>query len=258
MIDQLRSMTEAERAKVAEYLRSVRPKHAVENLLMISSEGILEALARAGSFTIRMIRGVFAEAAFAREVVANMPTPWRSISVAGDPPFDFLLTDQDESANSDVPFPTVRVQVKIQRSKAGKPLLASQVQRQANWPESHFVAEVQKSRKGEKKGKSTRPYRFGEFDVLAVSLGPSRGKWSDFVYTVERWLVPNPLAPDQILKYQPVGPTETVHWTADFEKAVGWLRSGRQDRIDGKFSVPPTAKPRSRPQPRKTSRRRRD
>lgn len=201
---------------------------------MISADGILEAFARAGDFTIRMIRGVFAEGAFAADVLPRLAPRWREIEVPGDPPFDFLLTDSAAERPSDAEV--VRVQVKLQRSVNGKPLRANkQWSTLVNWPADHYVAELQKSRKGEKDGKSTRPYRFGEFDIVAVSLGPSTGRWSDFTYTVADWLLPNPDQTDEILTFQPVSPAENDSWTHDFETAAKWLRSGRQRRIRGEI-----------------------
>lgn len=221
------------------YLRNLLPRHAVEDRLMISSDGILHALGRAGEFTVRMIRGVFAEAAFASDVLPTLAPIWRDLSIGtGDPPYDFLLADRGPSPESSpeaaIPYPQVRVQVKMQRSEGGKPLLASETwTSRVKWPSGHYVVEVQKSRKGEKNGESTRPYRFGEFDILAVSLGPSQGRWSDFVYTVERWLLPDPRNPSQLLIYQPVSPVDNDSWTSDFTRAVAWLRSGINKRIAG-------------------------
>lgn len=198
---------------------------------MVSYDEILHALGRAGDFTIRMIRGVFAEAAFAADVLPALASNWREAdrTSGGDPPYDFLLEDVRRPD-----APPMRVQVKMQRSEGKKPLTADQVwSSRVSWPADHFVVEVQRSRKGEKKGKSTRPYRFGEFDILAVSLGPSTGRWKDFVYTVERWLLPDPADNDCILTYQPVSPVRTESWTPSFEEAASWFRGDVKKRIDG-------------------------
>ncbi len=115
-------------------------------------------------------------------------------------------------------------------------MLASQAYKSSvRWPADHFVVEVQKSRQGQRQGESTRPYRFGEFDVLAVSLGPSRGRWSDFVYTLQRWLLPDPRNTTQLLIFQPVSPIENSSWTHDFLQAVEWLRGGVEKRIEGEI-----------------------
>jgi len=229
-------MSVEERQEVFAYLRSVLPKHPMEERLMISPEAMLDAFARSGDFTVRMIRGVFAEAAFAADVLPTL-RGWRELPIRGDPPFDFCLTDTPvvpDMPNAQT-HTVVKLQVKMQRSRAGVPLMASEVWKTAtNWPSTYYVVEVQKSRKGQTKdGKQTRPIRFGEFDILGVSLGPSRGRWSDFMFTLERWLLPNPLDTDEILKYQPVAPHPTDHWTSSFEEAVRWLRGGDSGRIEG-------------------------
>lgn len=248
----LDSMNEQERREAYTYLRTLLPKHPMEERLMISSEGMLDALARAGDFTVRMIRGVFAEAAFSADVLPTL-AEWRELPLKGDPPFDFLVTDVPggQEPISDLPYPVVKVQVKMQRSQGRKPRLAKdEWKTYVKWPGDYFVVEVQKSRKGEKKGENTRPLRFGEFDILAVSLGPSRGRWSEFMYTLERWLLHRPDDEGQILQYQPVAPHDTDCWTTDFRKAVEWLRSGEERRITGDI---PAFRQDSRRQRRPTS-----
>jgi hypothetical protein len=234
-----------QRRQLYNHLRARLPPHPVEQQLMITAEGMLEAFARAGDFTVRMIRGVFAEGAFAAEVLPTLAPQWQSLPISGDPPYDFLLTDEPKGSEPQGAYSQVRVQVKLQRSGDKQPLPASEVWKsRVNWPSTHWVVELQKSRAGRKKGgESTRPYRFGEFDIVAVSLGPSRGRWSAFIYTVERWLLPDPSAPTNILKYQPVAPEDCDCWTTDFNTAVMWLRSGEKRRITGE---PPRRKRPSR------------
>jgi hypothetical protein len=96
-----------------------------------------------------------------------------------------------------------------------------------------YVVETQKTRAGTKKdtGASTRPYRYGEFDVLAVSLYPSTKRWDAFMYTVASWLVPDSKDETLIFKYQPVANLPNEDWTDDFEKAVTWLRSGAKKTV---------------------------
>lgn len=53
------------------------------------------------------------------------------------------------------------------------------------------MTETQKTRTdNDGDGEKTRPYRYGEFDVLAVSMQPSTGKWDRYMYTLGRWLLP--------------------------------------------------------------------
>ncbi|MFL5356315.1 hypothetical protein [Archangium sp.] len=240
-------LNEEQRRHVLVYLRGLLPPHPVETQLMISADGMLYALGRATDFTVRMIRGVFAEAAFATDVLPTIASRWRELPISGDPPYDFLLTDAPNLGRPPQPqllrvedsaAPTrdalVRVQVKMQRSEGKQPLYANEVWKtRVSWPSTHFVVELQKSRAGEKDGESTRPYRFSEFDVLAVSLGPARGRWGAFIYTVERWLLPDPQDPRNILTFQPVSPTDNDCWTTDFNTVVDWLRSGKERRING-------------------------
>lgn len=240
-------MDEEDRRVAFLYLRSLLPPHPVEERLMISAEGMLDALDRAGDFTVRMIRGVFAEAAFATDVLPTISDRWRLLPTPGDPTYDFLLTDfpAEVVPPDDFVHPTVRLQVKMQRSEGKQPLFANQVwTTRVKWPASHYVVELQKSRKGERKGQSTRPYRFGEFDIVAVSLGPARGRWGVFTYTVARWLIPDPADEKNILLYQPVAPEDNDCWTSSFDRAVEWLRSGIERRIDGQ--IPKRLRPRKR------------
>lgn len=241
-------LDDAQRRQLYSYLRTKLPPHPLEKQLMITAEGMLEAFARAGDFTIRMIRGVFAEGAFAAEVLPTLAPQWRALHISGDPPYDFLLTDVPEGSEPQTPYPEVRVQIKLQRSEGKQPLPASEVWKtRVRWPSTHWVVELQKSRAGETKtGESTRPYRFGEFDIVAVSLGPSRGRWSAFIYTVERWLLPDPAVPANILTYQPVAPNNCDCWTTDFNTAVRWLRSGLERRITGDLPVAPRPRKKSR------------
>jgi hypothetical protein len=90
-----------------------------------------------------------------------------------------------------------------------------------------------RAKKAEKarKRESTRPI---DLVSLTLSLYPSvRGRWSAFMYTVERWLLQNPAHPDHILTFQPVAPSDIVCWTSDFNTAVRWLRGGQVRKING-------------------------
>jgi hypothetical protein len=106
------------------------------------------------------------------------------------------------------------------------------------FPADLFVVETQRTRGGTTPtGEKTRPYRFGEFDILAVCLHPTSGNWTDFVYTVADWLLADPDWPGNLLKYQPVSTRESDGWTRDFERAVSWFRSSVRrkvcDRVQG-------------------------
>lgn len=214
----------AQRSEVFRQLRQEFSIHPLEEQLHAKAEIILEAIQRAGGLTLRMIRGVIAEAAFGVEVVERLKN-WKSIPHSGDPAYDFLLKDRKG---------TVRVQVKLQRSKSGQPWPAHLARKAfRSLPPDVYVVETQKTRGGKKKktGTATRPYRFGEFDVLAVAMYPSTSRWDTFIYTVADWLIPDPLDQTVIFKYQPVASTPNEDWSDNFQTAVKWLRSGERKTI---------------------------
>ena len=122
----------------------------------------------------------------------------------------------------------------MQRRKEHRPIMADEIYKARHWPGGHYIVEVQRTRRGQDKtGVGTRPYRFGEFDILGVSLGAAKGRWRDFTFTVASWLIPELSDPALVLKYQPVAPEENDAWTSDFRRVVQWLRSGRRKTILG-------------------------
>ena len=56
-----------------------------------------------------------------------------------------------------------------------------------HYPQDMYVVEVQKTRGGfdPQTNEDTRPYRFGEFDILAVITHPSTHDWNRFLFTLE-------------------------------------------------------------------------
>lgn len=216
----LESCGEETLGRVFDYLRSRRPRHPVEARLGADSDVILEALNRAGELTTRMFRGIIAEAAFDVHIVSSL-AGWRSEDIEGNPPFDFRLSDGGGP---------VRVQVKLQRSENGIPVKKS----------GYYVVETQRTRGGERRGEQgiderTRPYRYGEFDVLAVCLYPSTGRWDEFRYTVGDWLQPKAEDRKSLATYQPVSPEPNDDWSDDLSTCVEWLRSGIVKSIRGQL-----------------------
>lgn len=211
----------AQRQEIFRYLREEFPIHPLEVELNTEAEIILEAIQRAGGLTLRMIRGVIAEAAFEIEAVEHLEG-WHDVTPSGDLPYDFLLDDGQGA---------VRVQVKLQRSLAHRPMWAREAYRFL--PGDMYVVETQRTRRGsdKKTGGSTRPYRFGEFDLLAVAMYPSTHEWNTFMYTVADWLLSGRTDSSEILKFQPVATLPNDDWTQDFHTAVGWLRSGVKKKI---------------------------
>jgi hypothetical protein len=218
------------RQAVFRRLRDEFPIHPLEIQLGVPAEVVLEAIARAGPLTLRGIRGVLAESAFEIYVIKSL-VGWSSVAVTGDPPYDYLLEDREGA---------VKVQVKLQRMKAGRPMTAQEGYRR--FDPNRLVVETQRTRGGkDSSGGDTRPYRFGEFDVLAVATEPTTRRWDSFIYTVADWLVPRPENPGQLLKFQPVAVAPDEDWTDDFETCVAWLRSGVKKTIRGRIDVDPAS-----------------
>lgn len=217
----LDACTEEQRREIFNYLRRRITIHPIETKLNAQAEVILEAIDRASDLTLRGVRGIIAEAAFAVEVVGKL-AGWRDVTPPGDYPYDFLLED----ANGQV-----HVQVKMQRKKAGRPMTAREASRL--FSSEMFVVETQRTRGGVNRltGEDTRPYRLGEFDVLAVSMHPSTNDWNSFMYTVGDWLLPRQDNPNLLMKFQPVSSSPNEDWVDDFLTCVAWFRSGKAKSI---------------------------
>jgi hypothetical protein len=101
------------------------------------------------------------------------------------------------------------------------------------FPEDMHVVETQRTRRGiaRQTGGATRPYRFSEFDLLAVAMYPSTHRWDTFMYTVARWLLPANSDRTEMLKYQPIAMAPNDDWTESFQTAVEWVRSGIEKTI---------------------------
>lgn len=162
---------------------------------------------------------------------------WEAADVIGDHPYDALLQKRDRQA---------RIQVKLQRLEEGTPKLYYPKHYEKG---SLFVVEVQKTRTGEKTSKQplvgtgktldatetvtvkTRPYSFGDFDILAVNMHPSSGNWRSFRYTVGSWLLPRSADPKLIEIFQPVAATPNDVWSDDLASCLKWYESGEKRRI---------------------------
>jgi hypothetical protein len=203
-----------ERREVFTHLRKEFPIHAFEKQLNTSAEVILEALSRSPDLTQRGIRGIIAEQTFITEVLQKLQ--WTIREIVGDVSYDFLLEDAEGE---------VTIQVKTQRKEKGAP----KVRR------GKYVVEVQRTRGGidAVSGEPTRPYRFGEFDILAVSMHASTGEWSAYMYTVGSWLRPSKKDSRMIETLQPVSPEPDDDWTNSLELCIGWFRLGLRKTIAG-------------------------
>lgn len=216
-----------ERSVIFKELRSTHEIHELESIFGAPAEVILEAIHRAPELTRRMLRGVIADAAFAQFIIPSLANAgWKDDTPPGNHSFDHRVLDGTGP---------ISIQVKLQRSEAGKPVVTNG-RKYRGLASNMYMVEVQKTRTGNVKdkdgnAKKTRPYRYGEFDVIAVSLRPSTGQWDSFRYTVGNWLLPG-ADETEIATYQPVAMAPNDDWTDDFQVVARWFRSGIKKRID--------------------------
>lgn len=199
--------------------------HPLEHEWRTTSYAILTAIARSSDLTHRGIRGILAEATFEESVLPTVaPNGWKAVEVVGDQAYDFLLRKGTDE---------VRVQVKLQRKEAGLPKeYAARARDALKCPSGKvYVVEVQKTRSGTRDGRKTRPYRFGDFDILAVNLHPSSGDWQRFAYTVSGWLLPRPAEEELIRIFQPVPERPDEYWTDDLGQCIEWFLLGETKRL---------------------------
>lgn len=213
----------------AELFHELRTRHAIhefEAVIGAPAEMILEAVHRAPELTRRMLRGVIADAAFRQFVVRALgKAGWRDVTPVGNFAYDYKLEDS---------VGEVTVQVKLQRSERGAPVVKPS--ERFGFGEQVHIVETQKTRTGtDGQDNQTRPYRYGEFDILAVSMQPSTSAWDRYLYTVGRWLVPGQRE-GEMATLQPVAMSPNEFWTVDFATAVQWLRAetGAKRMVDAK------------------------
>jgi hypothetical protein len=203
----LERCTEEQRGAILDELNRIQP-HPFAVSMKTSVKVILEALNRSSPLSLLGVRGLVGEATFVLEI-APLLKGWQDVTPPGEFPYDCALRDVTG---------IVTVQVKMQRRERGGPMLRS----------GNGVVEVQRTRGGKgPDGAPTRPYRFGEFDVLAVCMEPSHGRWNSFLYIPERWLVPRPAAANLIEILQLVSLVPNDIWTNDFSEVVRRFRSGQ-------------------------------
>lgn len=210
----LAQCTPEERAAVFRELRASHAIHPYEATVGAPAEMILEAVHRAPELTRRMLRGVIAEAAFRTFVVAALEgRGWRDVTPEGNFAYDYSLDDGQGP---------ITIQVKLQRSERGAPVVKDG--KRYTFDGEVFMTETQKTRTGtDGAANQTRFYRYGEFDVLAVSMQPSTGTWDSYMYTLGRWLLPGK-ATGEVATLQPVAKVANEFWTSDFQVAARWYR----------------------------------
>ena len=203
-----------ERVAIFKELRATHAIHPYEAVVGAPAEMILEAVYRAPELTRRMLRGVIADAAFRTLVVAALGLRgWRDVTPEGNFAYDYSVDDG---------LGPITIQVKLQRSERGAPVVKDG--KRYGFDGEVFMTETQKTRTGtDGEANQTRPYRYGEFDVLAVSMQPSSGTWDSYMYTLGRWLLPGKTA-GEMATLQPVTKVAGEFWTSDFEVVAQWFR----------------------------------
>ena len=123
--------------------------------------------------------------------------------------------------------------MKLQRKERGEPKeYAARSHASLKCPPgTMYVVEVQKTRSGERGGQKTRPYRSGDFDILAVNLHPATGDWERFAFTVGTWLLPRKADPNLIEIFQPVPIAGDDFWTDDLKQCIQRFLSGAKKRL---------------------------
>lgn len=215
----INNCTDDECKELLQYIRTRVNIHPLEEKLGCKAEIILEAIARASDLTLRGIRGIIAEAAF-KTVVLNNLTGWEDITPEGDYPFDFKIKKSKVE---------ITIQVKMQRLKNHLPMKAKEGYK--IYPDNMYVVETQRTRGGILNGEDSRPYRFGEFDILAVSLHPSTNNWKDFMYIPSKWLISRRENEKFLMKFQPVAKKPNKDWTNDLLTCIEWHSSNIQKKL---------------------------
>lgn len=230
--------SEEDRKALKLYLRQLLP-HPLESEWDIDADTILSAIDRSSDLTKRGVRGIIAEAVFVNEVIPSIgASGWQPVEFDGDLPYDALLRKGQREA---------RIQVKLQRLEEGVPKLYYPRHYEKG---SLFVVEVQKTRTGEKTTKTsqpatdavveaveavtvkkTRPYHFGDFDILAVNMHPSSRNWKNFRYTVASWLISRVADPNLIEIFQPVAAVPNEVWTDDLVTCLEWFEEGTKRSV---------------------------
>jgi hypothetical protein len=203
VIRAIRSFSDDDKRKVFAELRDAYVVHALEARWKVRADVILNAIDRGSDLTQRGVRGIIAESIFAIEVVPNAKG-WTDNTPAENLPYDVRLSKGQKE---------VRIQVKMQRRKAGAPLLRA----------GSFAVEVQKTRSGNDGDNKTRPYRFGDFDLLAVCMEPSVGEWRSFMYASASDLEPRSNDKTAIATFQSVPaftPETSGIWCGTLETAL--------------------------------------
>ena len=158
------SLTEEEKCLLSLELEPYRIKHPIEQRLQLDYHLILDSLnKKSAGLTFRMLRGIIAETAFEKYILESVQG-LKVVEFDCDLPYDFMVDYRGRRHT---------IQVKLVRSERDVPKFYSHNRR----PTQLFAAETQKTRGGKNPltGEDTRPYRAGEFDILAIAMQPVTG-----------------------------------------------------------------------------------
>jgi hypothetical protein len=237
--DVLEQFSADERRLLKAHLQALLP-HPLEVEWGVAGDTILSAIRRSSDLTKRGVRGIIAEAVFESSVLPVLEAKgWSAVVIPADLSYDVKISRAEKS---------VTIQIKLQRLEKGVPKLYYP---KHYGQETLYVVEVQKTRSGQKASAAldgsdrqvaksprsskiqTRPYHFGDFDILAVSMHPSTGNWNDFRYTVGSWLLPRRSRKSEHLieVFQPVAATANALWTDDLETCLEWLEQGVKRQV---------------------------
>jgi hypothetical protein len=189
-------------------LRKEIPIHRLEEQWNITAEFVLEAISRSQDITKRGVRGIIAELCFSHYIMEPLAADkeWSVVELDGSLSYDFLIKNKAGRE--------LGIQVKNQRVVKGNPLYATVASKKKfeKFPE-WWVAECQRTRNGtDSTGQKTRPYKFGEFDILAVCLHPSTTDWKQFMFIEGNKLFPRKDDKNLIDIMQPVSPYQQGDW----------------------------------------------
>jgi hypothetical protein len=180
--------------------------HPIEKLINVKAEILLNSLVRSSYITLNGIRGIIAESTF-NDIVVKNSKRWRDIPAGAQNPYDFILEDD---------IGQVRIQIKLQRKVDNLPWIRK---------DGCAVVETYRTRSGKtKEGESSRPYRYGEFDLLGVCMEPSEGTWESFLYIPQKYLECEKGNIKFLNKLQSVPLTPKDNWTASLDEAVELFR----------------------------------
>lgn len=221
MLSDLEAASPEDRHVFIERIQSIFPVHELEGEWGVPAKVILEAISRSSDLSQRGVRGLIAEAYFEIDVVPKLKG-WTHDDESADEDFDYLLCQGDTK---------VKVEVKQQRSEKGSAAIYKST--------GMFKVETQKTRTGKKQGKKTRPYRVGDFDLLAVNMRASCGDWTRFLFVPASALLVKPDAEDEFQTMQPVPPEPDEYWSDDINVALKRLVEGVEgtinETVDGLF-----------------------